>query len=90
MKDRNTAIWVTAASAIICGCMGVFISIVGVIAALGAEGFDASFVMGGLIVCLGLAFFLIPIGVGLYTLGPVGRKKFRKPEDINEPLPPAI
>lgn len=90
MKDRNIAILVTAMSAIVCGCLGLFISITGVIAALGAPEYDRSFIMGGLLVCLGFAIILVPIGVGFYTLGPVSRKKPQLNEDNDAPIPPAI
>jgi len=90
MKDRNTAIWVTAASAILCGCPGIFFGMTGFVIALGATDIDINFIFGILIVAFGLGFVLIPIGIGLYTLGPARRKKSAQVEDIDEPLPPAI
>lgn len=90
MKDKNTAIWVTAASAILCGCPGIFLGITGFVIALGATGIDLKFIFGILIVAFGLGLVLVPIGIGLYSLGPTGRKKRAKIQDIDEPLPPAI
>ncbi len=90
MKDRNTAIWVTAASAILCGCPGIFLGMTGFVIALGQTDIDINFIFGILFVAFGIGFVLIPIGIGLYTLGPIGNKKRAKIQDIDEPLPPAI
>ena len=90
MKDRNTAIWATAASAILCGCPGIFLGMTGFVIALGQTDIDINFIFGILFVAFGIGFVLIPIGIGLYNFGPTRRKKRAQVEDIDEPLPPAI
>ena len=90
MKDRTTAIWAIASSAILCACPGLSISMSGFVIALGATDFDLNLIIGILLVIWGFGFVLIPIGIGFYAFGPISRKKRAKVEDIVEPLPPAI
>lgn len=81
---------VTVASVIVCGCQGLFIGIIGFIVALGSEEFDLGFFTAIFFVCLGLAFVLIPIGVGFYTLRRTRKKSVEEDLVPDEPLPPAI
>lgn len=94
MDNRTKGIIATIASALLCGCPGLFLCIFGALAATGApittewQGISntapipgtAAFVALG----LGLIFIAIPIVVGFLTL----RSKPR-PTSSSEPLPPA-
>ena len=95
--DRKTGgIIATVVSTLLCGCPGLASMCVGLITA--ATGFspDATtsdlspetfWLSGGVLLCLGVIFVIIPVVVGFFAL------RGREPEtvvDINEPLPPAI
>lgn len=84
--NKNTGIIATVATALLCGCPGLFICLFGAITAAGQGTFnDASLdpTVGYVMLCLSLIFILIPIAVGFFTL----RKKPEAPAS-NEPLPP--
>ena len=78
--NRNNAIIATVASALLCGCPGLFACFFGVISAAASQmpGADidifgsndptAALLMGLGAMCLGMVFILIPIAVGFFTL----------------------
>jgi hypothetical protein len=94
MDNRTRALVVTTATALLCGCPGLFLCLFGGIAATGAPvatewmGATRTAPMGsttGLaLLCAGLIFLAIPVIVGVVTLR-------RRPEspDASGPLPPA-
>lgn len=91
--DRKTGgIIATVAAAVFCGCPGLFTILFGVLTALGLGTWTGTLgtqdYMGEIpagtgyaLICLGLAFVLIPILVGLFTLR-------RKPQPRVEEVPP--
>ena len=99
MDKKNVGIIATVATAILCGCPGLFGVCWGLIAAVVSQipGADINFggssdpktaLMSGIgAFCLGVLFVAIPVVVGIITLR-------KKPEEIappsNEPIPPAI
>ena len=92
MDKRTTGLIATIATAVLCGCPGIFICLFGALTAAGQGTFnDASLppTVGFVLLCLSLIFIAIPIVVGFVTL----RKKPAEaevPAPINnEPLPPA-
>ena len=93
--NRNTSIILTVATAMLCGCPGLFLCIFGVVAAAGMLPYTATFngaseqgvvpsTYGFVMLCLSLIFIAIPIVTGFVTL----RKK-PQPVVSNEPIPPA-
>ena len=100
MKDRNTAIIVTVAAALLCGCPGLVVCLGGAIFAVISRIPDATYTggmdansalgygLGGL--CLGIVFIAIPIVVGVLLL----RKKPAAGDTAvippSEPIPPAL
>lgn len=94
MDRRTKGIIATIATVALCGCPGLFLCIFGALAAAGApvttelNGVtnvgQLSPTMSFVLLCLGLIFIAIPIGVGFFTL----RKK-RAPKPTGEPMPPA-
>jgi preprotein translocase subunit SecF len=85
--NRNTSIIVTVATALLCGCPGIFICLFGALTAAGQgtfNGANLSPTVGFVLLCLSLIFIAIPIVVGVVTL----RKKPEIPAN-NEPIPPA-
>ena len=99
MDKRTTGIIATVATALICGCCGLFACIMGVGAITGNGTMDLGGTTqpmppsyGYVFLCLSVLFILVPVVVGFATL----RKKPQVPapgttyEPIdNEPLPPA-
>jgi integral membrane sensor domain MASE1 len=86
--NRNTSIIVTVATAILCGCSGLFICLFGALTAAGQGTFNGESLspsVGFVLLCLSLIFIAIPIVVGVVTL----RKKPQPAPVDNEPLPPA-
>jgi hypothetical protein len=84
--NRNTSIIVTVATALLCGCPGIFICLFGALTAAGQGTFNNTSLdptVGFVLLCLSLILIAIPIVVGVVTL----RKKPQLPVD-NEPLPP--
>ena len=98
MDKKTVGIIATVATALLCGCPGLFGLCWGLIAAVVSQVPGADIDMGGssdpqtaLIsgigaLCVGVIFIAIPIVVGVVTL----RKKAEAPPAINEPIPPAI
>lgn len=84
--NRNTSIIVTVATALLCGCPGIFICLFGALTAAGQGTFNNTSLdpaVGFVLLCLSLILIAIPIVVGVVTL----RKKTQLPVD-NEPIPP--
>ena len=87
MDKKTTGMIATIASALLCGCPGIFICLFGALTAAGQgtfneESLDPS--VGYVLLCLSLIFIAIPIAVGFFTL----RKKPQPPVN-NDPIPPA-
>lgn len=78
MQNRTMGIVLTALSAFICGCAGLFSCIWGALIATGtpidvtSNGITAPQILsptiGYALVCLSLLFLLVPVGVGFFTL----------------------
>ena len=94
MDKRTTGLIATIATALLCGCPGIFICLFGALTAAGQGTFNDQSLspsVGFVLLCLSLIFIAIPIVVGFVTL----RKKPQVPapgvvEPVdNEPLPPA-
>lgn len=97
MDKRTTGIIATVATALLCGCPGLFSVCFGAFAALISFIPDAdidffgssdpktalSYGIGAL--CVGVLFVLVPVVVGFVTL----RKRPSEVATLNEPLPPA-
>jgi hypothetical protein len=78
--DRNTALIVTIASAILCGCPGLFACFWGLIASvvsfipgaeidIGGSSDPTAALMAGLgSICIGLLLVVIPVAVWFFTL----------------------
>ena len=97
MMERNTAIILTAVSAILCGCPGLAILCVGSFSTLGGvigdiDGDPAAAIVSGLaFLCLGMLMAAIPVVVGVLTLrSKPGEAVIPPPSMPDEPLPPAI
>ncbi|MBN1452710.1 MAG: hypothetical protein JW963_16965 [Anaerolineales bacterium] len=90
MDKRTTGIIATIATAVLCGCPGIFICLFGALTAAGQGTFNEeslSPTVGFVLLCLSLVFIAIPIVVGFVTLR-------KKPAEVaapvsDEPLPPA-
>ncbi len=99
MNNRNTGLIATIASAVLCGCPGLFLCIFGAATAAGVMPYNTEFngvtssgtlpaSYGALMLCASLLLILIPVVIGVVTL----RKKPTAapiPPINNEPLPPA-
>ena len=98
MDKKQTGLIATIATALLCGCPGLFSLCFGAITAfagfmpgsdidiMGSSNPDTAIATGIGMLCGGIIFIAIPIVVGVLTL--------RKPKpaevvDIDEPLPPA-
>ena len=91
MNNKNTGMIATIATALICGCCGLFTCIMGIGTITGngsytlgssTESMPPAF--GYVFLCLSIIMIIIPIAVGFFML----RKKPEAPVS-NEPLPPA-
>jgi hypothetical protein len=92
MKDRNTAMIATIATALLCGCPGLFGLCFGLTTAFasfvpgaqidifGSSDPRSATTIGFAALCLSLIFIAIPIVVGFVTLR-------KKPEAADEPPP---
>jgi hypothetical protein len=98
MDKKTVGIIATVATALLCGCPGLFLCLFGILMAAGApvtttlNGQTSSQTYpptyGYVMLCLSLLLILIPIVVGFLTL----RKKPESapaPKTPNEPIPPA-
>ena len=98
MDKRTVGLIATIATVLLCGCPGLFAVFMGAIFALvsfipdanidigGSNDPQAALAFGGVAVCMGIIFIIIPIVVGLFTLR-------KKPAPLttpisDEPLPP--
>ena len=99
MNNRNTGIIATIASAVLCGCPGLFLCLFGAASVTGRVPLTTEFngvsqtqnipaAAGIVMLCFALGFILIPVVVGFITLRqrPAATPP---PADFNEPLPPA-
>jgi len=95
MDKRQQGIIATIATALTCGCCGLFLCVFGAVSATGSMPYTTTVngvesvgtipVGAGLaMLCLSLIFIAIPVAVGFFTL----RKKPEEPIISNEPLPP--
>jgi hypothetical protein len=90
MDKKTTGIIATVATALLCGCPGLFLCLFGAASALGAGTWELGEGSGKIstgvgvgLLCLGLLLIVVPVAVGFFTLR-------KKPEAISdEPLPPA-
>lgn len=99
--NRETALLVTAASAILCACPGLVMcssSLISMLASIDAPSSEAGIIQGvsaGML-CLGLASVLIPVAVGYFTLRPSRLEEAQiledtgKPKEMDDTIPPAI
>ena len=89
MNNRNTGIIATIATALLCGCPGLFLCIFGAVTATGnmpytteLNGISNSGVLpssyGILMLCFSFIFILIPVVVGFFSF----RKKPEAPQDL--------
>ena len=94
--NRNTAMILTIAAAVLCGCPGIFLCGFGAWTATGNMPYTTTVngvsnqgmlpsSVGFVMLCMALIFIAIPIVVGVVTL----RKKPEEAPVSNEPLPPA-
>lgn len=93
MDKRQQGIIATVATALTCGCCGLFTCLFGAITATGSmpytttvNGVESSGMLppavGFVLLCVSVILIAIPVVVGVITLR-------KKPEDLgNEPLPP--
>ncbi len=92
MNNRNTGMIATIATAVLCGCPGLFLCIFGAVTATGNMPYSTevngisnsgtlSPTVGFVLLCLSLILILIPVGVGFFTL--------RKKPEVAEEVPPA-
>ena len=89
MENRNLAIALTVATILLCGLPGlvsVCVSALIVIDGPFPDQPELEWLLGILILCIGLLFILIPVGVGFFSLR---RKKRTEPiTPSDEPIPP--
>lgn len=102
--NRETAILLTAASAVLCACPGLVMcssSLIIMLAATEAPNSEAALVqsISSGVLCVGVLLVLIPAAVGYFTLrqsrleDPVilqDTGKPKEPVEPDEPIPPAI
>ena len=90
MDKKTTAIVVTVATALICGCCSLFMCIMGFGTVMGTGTYDLGGSSGAMppaagyaFLCLSVIAIIVPIVVGFFMLR-------KKPEDAmgNDPLPP--
>lgn len=94
MNNKNTGMIATVATALICGCCGLFMCVFGAITATGSMPYNTEIngaqssgmlppSVGFVLLCFSVIAIAIPIAVGFFTLR-------KKPEASvgNEPLPP--
>ena len=94
--NKTTAIILTVVSALLCGCPGLVLAVMGVMAAFGSQmpevmatnpSSPEEVLLGsGMFICFGAILIVIPIIVGVFTL----RSAKANEPSMNEPLPPAM
>ncbi|NWG07838.1 MAG: hypothetical protein HXY35_14270 [Chloroflexi bacterium] len=88
MNNKNTGLIATVATALLCGCCGLFSCILGV----GTLAGNGSLTIGNSVqqmpatygyvfLCLSFLMILVPVAVGFFTL--------RKKPEVAEEVPPA-
>jgi hypothetical protein len=95
MDRKTTGILLTAVSAALCGCPGLFLCLFGGLSAAGAGTYDLGTEVGRVpsgagiaLLCLGVLFTLVPFVVGYFALRNKPMVVASPPPD--EPLPPPI
>ena len=92
MNNKTTGIVATVATAVLCGCPGLFLCLFGALSAAGRGTFTGPFSRGTIhpfiglgLMCFSLILIAIPVVVGFLTLR-------NKPvaQNTNTPIPPAI
>ena len=93
--NRTTAIVITVVSALLCGCPGVALAALGLLAAFGSQvpevmaqnaNTPEEVLLGsGMFICFGAVLILIPVIVGVLSL----RYAKTSEPSINESIPPA-
>jgi len=98
MDKKQTGIIATVATALLCGCPGLFAMCFGLASAfasqipgaeidmLGSSDPQVALLSGIGALCLGIIFVIIPIVVGIVTL----RKKPEETPYSSEPVPPPM
>ena len=102
MKNRTTAIILTIASVLLCGCPGIVACGFGIAIAAGmpvtttVNGYSSTqslpVAYGIGLLCVAIIFIIIPIVVGVLTLRKKKEAPAAAPDDVlppQEPLPPA-
>jgi hypothetical protein len=98
--NKNAAIGITIATALLCGCPGLFLVVMGVMAAFGSQvpevmaqnpNSPQEVLLGsGMFLCFGAILILIPIVAGILSFRAA---KSNAPSNnfpgSNEPMPPA-
>ena len=102
MDKKTVGIIATAATALLCGCPGLFglcfgavMALVGVIPGAeidmwGSNDPGAAIATGLVMLCLGVIFVAMPVVVGIVTLRPQAKPVVVTSSNLDEPLPPAI
>jgi hypothetical protein len=78
IMNKNTAIGITIATALLCGCPGLFLAIMGIMAAMGSQmpevmaqnptNSPQEVLLGsGMFLCFGAVLILIPIVAGIIS-----------------------
>ena len=92
--NKTTAIIVTIVTALLCGCPGLALGVLGVMAAMGSQmpevmaqnpGTPQEALLGsGIFICVSVLLILLPILVGFFSL------RYAKPNEanINDSMPP--
>ena len=96
MDKRTTGLIATIATAVLCGCPGIFICLFGALTAAGQGTFNDQSLspsVGFVLLCLSLLFIAIPVVVGIVTLRKKPEASVPAPVVVepidNDPLPPA-
>lgn len=93
--NRTTAIVITVVTALLCGCPGLALAALGVMAAMGSQMPEVMvqnpnnpqdvLVGSGMFICIGGVLILIPVIAGILSM-----RYARSTETaVNEPIPPA-
>lgn len=91
--NRDTAIILVLATALLCGCPGLVMCFTGGITSLAGIGElqtnddPAALIVGFTMLCIGTLGIMVPLTIGLFTLRPGKTSNDPLPQ---EPIPPAI
>lgn len=94
-NKKNVGLIATATTTLLCGCPALCLLIFGIATAAGEGTYDflnqsgqiqSSY--GYVLICLGVFFGLIPVGIGGYTF--LSARKEKKVVEPEEPVPPAM